>query len=656
MSVIGTRSFKGEIPRIEPHLLPPTHAQRAVDCDFANGSLKPLQGGFVLRSMANSPVGGIYTEDGINFYTWQAETYAFQSPVIDDTNNRVYYLTPSQGLFKATTKTGMTVSGPTPTASNSWNVGVPRPTVAPVLSIVENRNLTGYPIFPDYPNYSVKVEAWYEDSSNKSYGRAVASHVEVVKAIEYTFTVPARPADVAADVTLRLAAKITFINTDSNTEIMSATVRNGATGRSQSLPGGVEFTLEETGGATSAKITLRWGVSETRAYTYTYINSWLEEGAPAPASTISLTYIQSVQATLTPGVFTGYRPFQRYQIYRTFGASASYLPIEMISPGPIFVDGYRKPFAGGEALQSMNWTPPPTGLQGIDMAPNGWFAAFKGNTLYMSEPFRPHAWPYNMTFPKNIRGIKVGQQSIVVTAADGVYIVAGAHPSAAQQLKLSSPQPGIAQRSMANVDGAVAYASNDGFILVQGTTASPDVSQKLFDRGTWRRMFATQLADASMRMAYHDGALIAVSSNSSIPSTQAQGFLFRMDDDAGSFTRLSARYDSMFMLPVADSLYYAQGAVVSQFRGGDPGTFDWWSGDSIFPMDVTFAIGFLNASGPVRVRIYSNDAVVYDQTVAPGYFRLPSMTKRLKWSVRLEGSVTVREFFIAGSITELKSE
>ena len=576
--------------------------------------------------------------------------------MIDDTNNRMYYLTPSQGLFKVASKVGMAINGPTPQASNTWNAGVPRPTAAPVLTVVENSSLTGYPVMPDYPAYTVKIEAWWEDTSAKSYGRAVVTHTEVTPVREYRFQPPAKPTEGGADAVYRLTAKITFVNSNGDTEIMSSTIRTGAPGRSQALPGGVEFTLEETSTTDTASITMRWGVSETRAYTYTYLNTWGEESAPAPAATVSVTYIQSVGLALTPGVFTGYRPFQRYQIYRTFGANASYLPIEMISPGPNFVDGYRKPFAGGEALQSTNWTPPPTGLQGIELMPNGWFAAFKGNTLYMSEPYRPHAWPYNMTFPKNIRGIKVGQQSMVVTTADGVYVVAGAHPSAAQQLKLSAPQPGIAQRSMANIDGAVSYASNDGFILVEGTSATPTVSQKLFDRDTWRRMFATQLADASMRMAFHDGALIGVSSNGNIPVTEAQGFMFRMDDDAGSFTRLSERYDSMFMLPVADSLYYSRGGVVFQFRGGSPGTFDWWSGDYIFPSDVTFAVGFLNANGPVRLRIYSNDAVVYDQQIQPGHFRLPSMTKRLKWSVRLEGSTTVREFAIAGSITELKRE
>ncbi len=666
MALIGTRTFKGEIPRLRPHLIGDTNAQRAIDCDFANGSLKPLKGGFLLSNMANNPVRGIYTEDGVNFYTWAAETYAFQSPVIDDVNLRVYYLTPSQGEFRVTTKLGMSPFGPSPAGGNTFLAGVPRPTVAPQLSVVDNRSIPGIPVMPDYPLYSLVIEAWWEDATGRQYARSNFSWVQIVELEEYTITKPIKPIKPSAgntDVpdsydpeTLRLAIRLKLTNTESDTEILAVLARGSTPGRSSALPGSLEVSVDEED-ANTARIRLKWGISETRAYTYTYKNTWDEESAPAPADTISLTYIQSVRVQATAGVFTNYRPFSKYQIYRTFGASGSYLPIKMISPGPVFIDGYAKPDPDGEALQSTNWTPPPKGLQGIDLTANGWFVAFKGNTLYMSEPFRPHAWPYNMTFPKNIRGVRVGQQSIVVTTAEGVHVVAGAHPSAAQSIRLSTPQAGIAARSMTNVDDAVAYASRDGFVMVSGTSASTEMSQQLFDRETWKRYTGTQLSDASMRFAYHDGALVASTPTNITASGEIQGFLLRMDETAGSFTRTSARYDSTFYLPVADSLYYSSGAAVYQFRGGDPGTFDWWSRDFIFPMQETFGAGYIRCTGAANLEVYAEGVLVATKTgLTTGHFRLSDrLPRKLRWSFRLTGSGEVFEIFLARSMMELQN-
>lgn len=651
MSIIGTRSFKGEIPRLEPHLLSDNNAQLALDCDFANGSVKPIKGGFFMQTMQNNPVRGIYTDNGLNFYTWSQETIAFNSPVIDDTNNRLYYLTPSEGVFRVASKAGMTPFGPSPAAGSFWKAGVPRPTVAPKLSLIDRTSLI------DYPNVSIVAEAWWEDGSAKQSNRGAVTMIEVTPFKKYTFTKPTQPAqptgDNAVAVTYTLSVRITFKNSDNNTDIMSALIRPGSTSRSNSLPGGVEFSMDDSSASGTATVNMAWGVSETRAYVYIAMNTWGEESAPSPPATISVTYLHDVRIEVgdVTASFVGYRPFSEYRILRTFGTTAAYLMVDAEPQAPtVAIERGKKPSPTGHALQSEAWTPPPDGLQGIVLAPNGWFAAFKGNTLYMSEPYRPHAWPYSMTFAKAIRGLCIGQQSIVVTTADGVYAVAGAHPSAAQQINLNAPQPGLAQRSMAQVEGAVAYASNDGIVFVSGSSASSEIGQRLFDRGTWRARYGNQISDASMRFAYHDGALVSASSG------EANGFLLRMDEDVGSFTRLSARYDCMFLLPVNDALYYTVGNSLYQFRGGDPGVLTWHSKDFIFPMQNTFGAGFIRCDKPTTITIYGDGVQVAQKTVTSGHFRLPaSMPRRLRWSFKLESAGAVYECMLGRSMLELQN-
>lgn len=650
MPVIGTRSFKGEIPRTEPHLLPDENAQQAIDCHFANGSLKSMYGNpypiSTNPTLAN-PAKGIYTNDGIWFYSWPTEAQTYRSPVIDDTYRRVYYLQPSVGEFRVATEDALG-SQRTPSGVKA---GVPRVVAAPVLSVVDRTIIPGY----ESKTVNVTMEAWWEDTSGKEYARASVTPAVSAAYKRYTFTPPAAPDPGTTGATYKLCAKISFKEATSNTDVLSGTVRGSVTSKSSALPGGVEFSIEQS--ASSSTMVLTWGVVETRAYVYTGTNTWDEEGAPSPASTISVTYMQDVKIGVTPVDFTGYRTNKLMKLYRTFGSTAVYIESDYEwteSYGNFVYDRYWKPKAGGKMLESNDWTPPPTGLKGSALMSNGWFAAFKENTLYMSEPYRPHAWPYSMTFPKSIRGIKAAQQSLVVTTSDGVYVVAGSHPKAAQSIKLSTPQAGIAQRCMANIDGAVAYLSNDGFILVEGTSATPDVSQKLFDRRTWRERYSSQLTYGDIMLEYYDGALIGIPMSS---ASEPKGFMIRMDDGGGSFTQLSLTADALYQLPVNDALYYSRNGQLYQFGTGVEIPFDWWSKDHIYQNNVTFGAGYARYTGSLTFMLYADGDLVYTKTLSgPGAFRLTDkLPKSLRWSYRLVGTGVVKEFLLARSMVELQT-
>lgn len=640
MALIAYKTFGGEIPRNEPYLLPQNNAQFAMNCDFVSGALRPLKNGLELFTMVNNPIKGIYTEDGVNFYTWQAETHAFQSPIIEDEYNRMYFLTPSVGKFSVTSKLNMSPSGPTPVAGNVYQVGVPRPTVAPALSLLERSTL------PEYPSINIKAEAWW-DSAGTAYGKTDVVLTSLRALRNYSFSAPARPFGTPGTAVLKVTFHIEDI-LQGNQDILSLTMRQGETARSSSLPGGTEGELTLNDDMSVGLISLEWGPTETRAYTYTNVNSWNEESAPAPAATISPTYVQDVQVTVTPESFTGYRPFLEYHIFRTYGTNATYIKTNVGGTAPNFIDSSRTPDSVGYALESMDWTPLPSGIECMVLMPNGWFAASKGNTLYMSEPYYPHGFPYTMTFSHSIRGLCPGQQSLVVTCADGVYVVAGDNPSSANQIKLSLPQAGIAQRSMTTIDGAVAYASQDGIAVVAGTAATMEVSQKLFNRKDWRDMYGEILQDASMRFAYHDGFLVVSS------DTEAIGFVLRLDEATGTLSQTNERMDSTFLLPVNDTLYYSLANKVYQYQAGTNKSFEWWGRDVIFPRYVTFGAGFIRCEGAVTFALYADGAKVYEATLTSGHFRLPELQPQLRWSINLKGAGTIYEFAIAQSMLELQ--
>lgn len=625
---------------MEPHLIGNNDAQLAKDCEFDAGSLVPVHEGFELATLQSNPIRGLYTDDGTNYFSWPVEAQVFPSPYNNDSFRRIYYLLPSEGVLRVASRTEMSPLGPTPAGVRA---GLPSPVAKPVLSLRDRTTL------PDYPIVQITAETWWQNTSNNAVVNLGAATVTPIVALrQYQVSLPSLT---GAPANKRLGVRLVFTDAAEGKEIFSLSGYPGSTPKSQAVPGTVEARIEED--SVKGMVYLTWGVQESRAYTYSYENTWNEESSAAPPAVISPTYVQDVQIDVTPGDFTGYRPLLKYRIYRTFGNVATYIETNAVQDGSIptrFYDSATRPDSAKGILESTDYLPLGTGIQGMEAMPGDWLVAFKDKTLYLSEVGKYHAWPYSQNFRSSIRGVRAGQQALVVTTADGVYEILGALPSAVQQIKLSLPQPGIAQRSMANVDGAVAYASNDGIAMVAGASGTMEVSQRLFTRKKWRADFGDVLDDASLMFAYFDGRLIAQS------HTQPLGFSVRLDEDVGSFVRHEERFDAMQNLPVTDILYYTIGNKVYQYRGGTAyKTFDWWGKDFIFPAGAVFGAGFIRCDGPILVRLYADGELVNTDSLVSGYFRLPDLNSALRWSVRLSGASRVNEFVIGRSMKELKN-
>jgi hypothetical protein len=291
---------------------------------------------------------------------------------------------------------------------------------------------------------------------------------------------------------------------------------------------------------------------------------------------------------------------------------------------------------------------------GLVLSPNGWFAAFKGNTLYMSEPYRPHTWPYSLTFAKSIVGICVGPQSLIVTTGEATYIVNGPHPHSANSMELPIPVGGISQRGMCKVDGGVAFLSHDGVVIVEGSSASLGFSQRYFTRAAWRENFGSALD--TLALAYHDGFLVAVSYAAPI------GFLLEMDEAEGAMTRFDYQLGALMRLPILDTLYYSLNGKIYRFREGNALNAAWHSKQFISPGYQKFGIGFarMAGSGTIVVTVFADEVLIHTQTLNASertkYFRLPPYRGALKWQFRVTttGPCQLEDIAFAQSPDELK--
>lgn len=671
MATVVLRVFKGEIPRLAPHLLPDENAAYARNCDFSKAHLHPIRGGSVFKHVGtdswspNSTVYSFFSKGGGSVMTGDTSRgEQFQSPVIGEIYGRVYSL--HLGVFKVYEWNFADLDG---NINTQYYVGVPAPTAAPVLTLEALTSI------PGHSGATATFRTWYEVSGVKYQEQSVAPTL-VTAWEKWTFNATpfATTGDEETDVKLENAKLVAEILVKDGEEVlfrMNTSVGAAVPARTSALPGGIEMTLAKVNADADDQlyeIRLSWGVVETRAYVFTNTNTYNEESAPSPAALISPTYLQRVKINLTGilGVgFSNYRPFQSTNIYRTYGASAAYMRIAPTGASPIFYDDQHTLASTSVLLKSLGWSTPPTpalgGLSSLVLAPTGWFAAASGNTLYMSEPYRPHAWPYSMAFPLDIRGVCVGAQGIVVTTSETAYLVTGPHPASAQQVRLPIPVGGVSHIGMCNVEGAVAYVSEDGIVLVNGSSASLDLSQSLFTREEWRDRYSWILSQ--LRLSYHDGMLIGTAATGPDAGSGEYGFIIRLDEGGGQFTRYDEHVYSMARLPINDTLYFVPASAsygIDQYRGiytfgtSSKKTLLWKSKEFVFPRHEGFGVLYVRAVGAVDLTLRGDGNTVATYTGATtGYYRIPP-GRYLRWQIEVQATDSVYEVAIAGSVEELK--
>lgn len=450
--------------------------------------------------------------------------------------------------------------------------------------------------------------------------------------------------------------KVELVDAITNDVLWTAYSNNSSMAADMSgvIPGGMKV----VSGLADGKFTinLEWGVAETRAYTVTQVNDWNEESSPLEAKLVDLAYIEYVSAVVsncTDPATWGYVRRKGFNLYCTRNNSSTYFLVnDTPLAGPTMVDRSKAGVSASPtatSLPSLEWDIPPSTATCLCPVVNGFFAVASGKDVWFSEPFHPHAWPYNMTFPYTVTGICQMESGILVTTTGYPYYVSGAHPSGMSQFKLGAVQAGISNQSMTPVEGGAVYASHDGLVFVKGAEASLAPSQQFFFREDWRSLYGDNLSQ--LQLISHDGYVVGM-----FPSTE--GFVMRLDEN-GSFSRLSNVAYGLYIDPVTDSVYAGSaGFILRMFDPvGGKHDFDWISKDFVHPEPVNYGAAFLNADGETAVIVYADGEQVAGKAVPGGqtYFRLPATRKARIWAVEITGSSAVHEFYMANTMLELKN-
>jgi len=644
--------FSGLRPRLPESLLPEGAATVAQNCDFGYGELRNTRNGFAFLNMRNSPLS-IYTDDGLSFYTWTGDVNAVRSPLAKDTFNRLYYT--GDGGFKVTNRLAANRNGGPP--SSSYLVGVPRPTVAPVLAVQQPKTV-------DASNATIAWRFHWEYGGVKYQEQGVSP--TAVSNTRYQFTPPAKAAETPESAFPVLRMTATWLTDGSQVfDLYTENSSFDSTGGLYSLA----MAKDATGGTYTATVTtgIKEADKETRAYVYTYVNTYGEEGPPSAPATVTTSPVIDVAVTVVRDTHSGYAPIKEVRIYRTPTGStiADYFYVGTVAvlsgPGTFaFTDNVKAEMLN-EVLASTEYYPPDQALVGLMSLPNGILCAWKGNELHFSEAYKPWAWPPKYIKPLAnavVGGIAHGSGAVVTTTAHP-YMVSGVSPDSMTTTKLNVEQAGVSKWSIGVVDGAVVYGSNDGLVTLIGASASLAQSQKFFTRDVWRQRYGAGLS--SMRFAVWDGRLVVFSSAQAFTP-----FMIRVDEADGTMTELpNMTAQCAFTSTLSDQMYYGWGITVYQFNGGTDLTATWQSRERVETRPVNFgaAQALVEGSWTLELWAYVKNPgtqvfeyqLKHTQALANGVvnFRLPGGYESDRYRIKVSGSGRFRELRVAQTAREL---
>lgn len=246
------------------------------------------------------------------------------------------------------------------------------------------------------------------------------------------------------------------------------------------------------------------GTTTTRAYLYTFVSAYGEEGPPSlPTTATGTTGSWSLSGIDTSVPSPSSYNISKVRIYRTItgNTSTEYFWVNDINFGTsTYSDAADDAtVALNFTIPSITWLPPPASLKGIVSHPGGFMVGFTGRDLYLSEPFQPHAWPlqYIKTCQTEIVGVAIYNNTIVVTTTSHPYYAEGMSPLAVTLQKMDSIDPCVSRRSMATTINGVYYASPQGIILMDGANPPQLATKDLFTREEWQNQFSPTQVNAS---------------------------------------------------------------------------------------------------------------------------------------------------------------
>lgn len=541
MALIHNKIFKGIAPRIAARKLPDSNAQVANNVDIWSGEIRSLRDNVQVNIPFHTfDIETIYLLDTL-WLAWDVDVDVVRTPVSIGTDTRIHYT----GHYNPkSTDPVLAATGGNKYPEEYYNLGLPAPDTVP--DVAEQGAPGTDPVVTRNYVYTF-VTQWGEEGPPSD---------------------PTADATFASDSTWRIGGVTGMstapLNTGSITNIVvGGGVSTFTTSANHSLLTGdyVDFSgITGTGGLPGA-------FNGAGYFQVTRLSATTFSVALAPSGTYTSGGTWSREADYNT-------TNMKKRIYRTV-TGGFYRFVAEIDAATTFYDDNISDTSLGEELPSTTWVNPPADMKGLITLPNGSLAGFTGNTLHMSEPYAPHAWPadYDIAFPYPVVAIAAAGESIIVATNGNPFLVTGANPASMSQTELEIFQACVSKTSMVSILNGAIYASPDGLVYVPVAGTPRVITNGLYKEVDWR------LVNPSSIKAYKYNDRYYASYVNGGENDDEDGFLvFDPSEPDSTLTTLGVIITAAHSDLETDSLYFCEDNIIKLFNeGGGFKQFTWRS-------------------------------------------------------------------------------
>ena len=439
-------------------------------------------------------------------------------------------------------------------------------------------------------------------------------------------------------------------------------------------------------------------VQESRAYVYTLVSAYGEEGTPSPPTVANgfTTGTWTIVIPAPPANLNTGKNLEYYRLYRTVtdaSGNATYyqvtqVPINFNAAVTISDSALDASITANQQLQSINYLPPPEGLQGVVMMANGIAAGFTNQReVWFSEAYLPHAWPavYALTVDYPVVGLTANGTSLNIITEGSPFIATGVTPDTMTIGKIVANEPCIGRGSIVGAGEGAYYASPNGYILLN-TGGTTNVTVQIYEKEFWYQLQPWNLASGrygdSMACFIKGAGAPSIDPNK---SDLIHGCVLDVTDSNVPFSYLDLNFPILnaYNDEVSGQLFYITNNQVYQWNPPNGGIILPWVWKTkkfrftfpqqfmafmvLFdiPPEVTFTPGVRNTDQTqiynsttqyliVRVFADGEQLVVREIQQNGEVLLIPGGSKWTQWEFQFEGIIRMKFFKSATSVKELK--
>lgn len=250
------------------------------------------------------------------------------------------------------------------------------------------------------------------------------------------------------------------------------------------------------------------GSDATRAYVYTFVSAYGEEGPPSPptlATGDEGAWELSQMDTTVPDEPS--RNITHKNIYRTIPGNVStnfFFVAQIDLDEPDYSDSNADvDIVVNNLLESTTFIEPPIDMEGFVVMPNGYLVGWAGKRLLFSEPYRPHAWPaaFELATEFDIVGLGVFGSTLVICTESQPYYGQGVSPLSFTTQKVDAVEPCLSRRGIVSTTAGVVYPSINGLVLANSSGVNV-ITSDILTKEEWSTYMPENIYAAQLGLQY----------------------------------------------------------------------------------------------------------------------------------------------------------